>query len=72
MTLAKKKPASNPAMEAAKEAATIKIDGFEQGVDTYNAIGARLLREKRDPSVINQTRQNRRNIREARKAIDNL
>jgi len=59
-------------MEAAKEAATIKIDGFEQGVDTYNAIGARLLREKRDPSVINQTRQNRRNIREARKAIDNL
>lgn len=59
-------------MEAAKEAATIKIDGFEQGVNTYNAIGSRLLREKRDASVINQTRQNRRNIRKAREAIDNL
>lgn len=72
MAAAEKKQSANPAMEAAKEAANIKIDGFEQGVNTYNAIGSQLLREKRDPSVMNKTRENRRNIRKAREAIKNL
>ncbi|MGI9657232.1 hypothetical protein ACR2E2_19370 [Acinetobacter baumannii] len=45
MAAAEKKQSANPAMEAAKEAANIKIDGFEQGVNTYNAIGSQLLRE---------------------------
>ena len=69
---AQKKPSANPAMEAAKEAAITKIDGFEQGVNTYNAIASDLKKKKKDPSVINQTRANRRNIRAAREAIENL
>lgn len=55
----------NPVTDAALEAAKYHIDGFEAGTDSFNKIAAEQLREG-DPRAINQIRENRRNIDQAR------
>lgn len=61
----KQEQKSNPVTNAALEAAKNHIDGFEAGTDSFNGIAAQQLREG-DPRAINQVRENRRNIAQAR------
>ena len=57
-----------PIVDAARDAAKTKIEGFELGTDSFNAIGAQNLRNG-DPTVINQIRQNRQQARMARTVL---
>lgn len=63
--MARQPQRSNPLTDSAREAAREHIDGFERGTDRFNEVAAEQLREG-DPRVINQLRQNRRDIRGAR------
>lgn len=58
----------NPLTSSAREAAREHINGFELGVDRFNHLGGSYLRAG-DPSIINEIRQARRDIRNAREEL---
>ncbi len=62
---------NNPVFDSAIKAANTKIDGFEDGTNSFNGIGAKLFRSG-DNQVINQIRRNRQNIQTAREALEQL
>ncbi|MBE5215996.1 hypothetical protein IG611_16515 [Pectobacterium sp. A535-S3-A17] len=63
-----RQPRINPLTDSAREAAREHINGFEQGMNRFNEVGAEQLREG-DPRVINEIRQGRRDIRDARENL---
>ncbi|MDI7506378.1 hypothetical protein [Cronobacter dublinensis] len=66
--MARRQQRPNPLADSALDAAREHINGFERGIDRFNEIGAEQFREG-DPRVINEIRQGRRDIRNARNEL---